>query len=158
MEHAASMASIPPPAIPVIDFRRQSMTLEWRPLSGTWTACDVPPALVHGVALIRASQPNICVFGHGGQLHVQVGADQYTLSERSPRIKCAPGFASFGLWKRFVVESSTGGVLFSHSFWTGGQGDDFFRWLASRASDPKWRAANGRRWSEGVEAAVLRSS
>jgi len=144
-------------AISVIDFRRQSMMLEWHALSGTWTACDAPPALVHGVALIRASQPNICLFGRGGRLHLQVGSDQYALSENSPRIKCIRVFASFGLRRRFTVESSTGGVLFSHAYWTG-QGDDFFLWLAARAEDPDWRAANGRRWSEGMEAALLRSS
>jgi hypothetical protein len=157
MAHAAGMASTPPTTIPVIDFRRQSMMLEWQPSSGTWTACDEPPALVHGVALIRAAQPNICVFGRNGRLHLQVGPDQYALSENSPRLKCTRGFASFGLRQRFVVESSTSGVLFSHVFWSG-QGDDFFRWLTSRAEDPDWRSANGRRWSEGLEPAVLRSS
>jgi len=151
------MASTQPSAIPVIDFRRQSMMLEWHASSGTWSACDVAPALVHGVALIRASQPNICVFGRAGRLHLQVGADQYALSENSPRIKCTRGWPSLGLRKRLTVESSTSGILFSHAYWTG-QGDDFFRWLAARAEDPDWRAANGRRWSEGVEAAVLRSS
>ena len=157
MAHPENMASAQPTAIPVIDFRRQNMLLDWHALSGTWTACDVPPALVHGVALIRAGQPNICVYGRGGRLHLQVGPDQYALSENSPRIRCTRGLASFGLRRHFSVESSTGGVLFSHAYWTG-QGDDFFRWLARRADDADWRAANGRRWSEGVEAAVLRSS
>lgn len=132
------------------------MVLEWHALSGTWTPCDVPPALVHGVALIRASQPNICVFGRAGRLHLQVGTDQYALSENSPRIKCTRGMASLGLRRHFTVESSTGGVLFGHAYWPG-QGDDFFRWLALHAEDPDWRATNGRRWSEGVEATVLRS-
>ena len=124
---------------------------------GTWTAYDVPPSLVHGVALIRAAQPNICVYGQCGRLRLQVGPDQYALSENSPRIKCTRGLASFGLRRRFTVESSTGGVLFSHPYWTN-QGEDFFRWLAARAQDPDWRAAIGRQWSEGVPAAVLRSS
>jgi hypothetical protein len=144
-------------AIPVIDFRRQSMMLEWHASGGTWTACEEPPALVHGVALIRASQPNICLFGRGGRLHLQVGSGQYTLSENSPRIRCVRVLASLGLRRRFTVESSTGGVLFNHAYWTG-QGDDFFLWFAARAEDPDWRAANGRRWSEGMEAALLRSS
>ena len=143
--------------INVIDFRRQRLILEWNALGGTWTACDDPPALVHGVALIRASQPNFCIFGREGRLHLQVGPDHFALSENSPRIRCTRGFMSFGLRKRFTIESSTGGVLFSHSFWTG-QGDHFFRWLALRAADPEWRSANGRRWSEGVEASVLRAS
>lgn len=145
------------PIINVIDFRRQRLILEWNALRGTWTACDNPPALVHGVAFIRASQPNICIFGREGRLHLQVGADHFALSENSPRIRCKRGFMTFGLRKRFIVESSTGGVLFSHSFWAG-QGDDFFRWLATRTADPEWRSNNGRRWSEGVEASVLRAS
>ncbi len=156
MAHAASMATTAP-SIPVIDFRRQSMVLEWRALTGAWTPCDVPPALVHGIALIRAGQPNICIYGRGGRLYLQVGADQYALSENSPRIRCTRGLASFGLRRRFRIESSAGGILFSHSYWNG-QGDDFFRWLATRAENPDWRAANGRRWSDGLEAAALRSS
>jgi hypothetical protein len=133
------------------------MVLQWHILSGKWVACDVPPALVHGVALIRPSGPNICIYGRGGRLHLQVGMDRFALSETSPRIKFGRGLASFGLRKRFSVESSTGAGLFGHTYWTG-QGDDFFHWLASRAADPEWRAANGRKWSEGVDAAALRSS
>lgn len=144
-------------SVSVIDFRRQSMVLQWHVLGGTWTAYDVPPSLVHGVALIRAAQPNICVYGRAGRLRLQVGPEQYALSENSPRIKCSRGWASLGLRRRFTVESSTGGVLFSHAYWTN-QGEDFFRWLAARAEDPEWRATIGRQWSEGVPAAVLRSS
>jgi hypothetical protein len=90
-------------------------------------------------------------------LRLQVGPEQYALSENSPRIKCSRGWASLGLRRRFTVESSTGGVLFSHAYWTN-QGEDFFRWLAARAQDPEWRTTIGRQWSEGVPAAVLRSS
>ena len=144
-------------SVSVIDFRRQSMVLQWHVLGGTWTAYDVPPSLVHGVALIRAAQPNICVYGRAGRLRLQVGPEQYALSENSPRIKCSRGWASLGLRRRFTVESSTGGVLFSHPYWIN-QGEDFFRWLAARAQDPEWRATIGRQWSEGVPAAVLRSS
>jgi hypothetical protein len=146
-----------PPNIPVIDFRRQSMVLQWSALGGTWTAFDVPPALVHGVALIRASQPNICLYARDGLLHLQVGPDQYALAESSPRIKWSRDLISLGLRRRFTIESSTGAVLFTHAYWPG-QGDDFFTWLAARAADPEWRAANGRRWSAGVEPAVVRSS
>ena len=142
--------------VSVIDFRRQSMVLQWHILGGTWTAYDVPPSLVHGVALIRAAQPNICVYGQAGRLRLQVGPDQFALSENSPRIKCTRGLASFGLCRRFTVESSAGEVLFSHAYWTR-QGEDFFRWLAARAQRPDWRAKIGRQWSEGVAAAVLRS-
>jgi hypothetical protein len=151
------MASIIPSNIPVIDFRRQSMVLQWNTLGGTWTAFDVPPALVHGVALIRASQPNICLYARDGRLHLQVGPDQYALSESSLRITWCRDLASLGLRRRFTIESSAGAVLFTHAYWTG-QGDDFFAWLTSRTADPEWRVANGRRWSEGVQPAVLRSS
>ncbi len=144
-------------SVSVIDFRRQSMVLQWHVLGGTWTPYDVPPSLVHGVALIRAAQPNICVYGRAGRLRLQVGPEQYALSENSPRIRCSRGWASLGLRRRFTVESSTGGVLFSHAYWTN-QGEDFFRWLAARAQDPEWRTTIGRQWSEGVPAAVLRSS
>jgi hypothetical protein len=151
------MASDNAGTVSVIDFRRQSMILQWHVLGGTWTAYDMPPSLVHGVALIRAAQPNICIYGHGGRLRLQVGAEQYALTENSPRIQCTRGVASFGLRRRFTVVSSTGGVLYSHAYWTG-QGDDFFRWLAIRAQDPDWRVAIGRQWSEGVSAPVLRAT
>jgi hypothetical protein len=151
------MASANAGIVSVIDFRRQSMVLQWHVLGGTWTACDVPPSLVHGVALIRPAQANICLYGHAGRLRLQVGPEQYALNENSPRIKCSRGIASFGLRRRFTVESSTGGVLYGHSYWTG-QGGDFFRWLAARAQDPDWRASAGRRWSEGVAAPVLRAT
>ena len=76
MRHAARMVSDSVTSIPVIDFRRRSMALKWHSLGGTWTACDTPPPLVHGVALIRASQPNICVYGQAGRLRLQVGLNQ----------------------------------------------------------------------------------
>jgi hypothetical protein len=157
MRHAAGMAPNDSNAIPVLDFRRHSMVLHWHALGGTWTACDTPPLLVHGIALIRASEPNICVYGQAGRLRLQVGPNQYALSENSPRISCTRGLATFGFRRRFTVESSTGGVLFSYAYWTN-QHHDFFRWLASRAEDPDWRVASGRQWSEGLAAAVLRSN
>lgn len=142
--------------VSVLDFRRRSMVLKWHVLGGTWTAYDSPPSVVHGVALIRAARPNICVYAHGGRLRLQVGPSQYALSENSPRIRCTRGVASFGLRRRFTVESSTGGTLFSHAYWTN-QGEDFFRWLAGKAKDPDWRVTIGRQWSDGVAPALLRS-
>jgi hypothetical protein len=156
MGHAPAMVSDNAGMVPVIDFRRQSMVLQWHVLGGTWTAYDVPPSLVHGVALIRAAQPNICMYAHSGRLRLQVGPNQYELSPNSPRIGCTRGLATFGLRRRFTVESNTG-VVFSHSYWTN-QGEDFFRWIATRAQDPSWRISIGRQWSDGVPAAVLRSS
>jgi hypothetical protein len=156
MRHAARMASVDSTTISVLDFRRHSMVLQWHSLGGTWTACDTPPPLVHGIALIRASQPNICVYGRAGRLCLQVGPNQYALSENSPRISCTRGLASFGFRRHFTVESSTGGVLYSYAYWTH-QHQDFFRWLAAKAEDPDWRVTSGRLWSEGLAAAVLRS-
>lgn len=142
--------------IPVIDFRRHSMVLQWHSVAGTWSPYESPPHLVHGIALIRSSQPNICVYGQAGRLRLQVGADQYALSETSPRITCSRGFASFGFRRRFTVRSSSGAILYSYGYWTS-QRRDFFRWLAARADDPDWRATSGRSWSEGLAASVLRA-
>lgn len=154
MAHAAGMA--PDNAIvPVIDFRRRRMVLLWHSLTGAWTALDDPPPLVHGIALIRASQPNICLFGFGGRLRLQIGTNQFSLAENSPRIHCGRRMWSLGLQSRFVVESNTGDVLYSHAYWTG-QGPDFFRWLACKAEDPDWRAATGRSWSDGLSSQALR--
>jgi hypothetical protein len=157
MRHAAGMTSENATTIPVIDFRRHSMALQWHALGGTWTAFDTPPPLVHGVALIRAAHPNICVYGRAGRLRLQIGPNQYALAENSPRITCTRGLASFGFRRRFTVESSTGGVLYSYAYWTT-QHHDFFRWLAARAEDPDWRVTSARQWSEGLAAAALRAN
>jgi hypothetical protein len=150
------MASDNAATISVLDFRRRSMTLQWHALGGTWTACDSPPSMVHGIALIRVSQPNICLYGHAGRLRLQVGPNQYALAENSPRIHCVRGWASFGFRRRFSVESSTGGMLYSYGYWTN-QHHDFFRWLAMKAEDPDWRVSCGRQWSEGLAPAALRA-
>lgn len=143
--------------ISVIDFRRRGMVLQWHSLGGTWTACESPPPLVHGIALIHPTGPNICVYGQGGRLRLQVGPNAYALAENSPRLSCTRGLASFGFRRRFTLKSSAGGVLFSYSYWTH-HGRDFLRWIAEKAADPDWRIASGRQWSEGVTAAALRSS
>lgn len=143
--------------IPVIDFRRQSMVLQWNSVNGTWVAFDDPPALVHGVALIRAAKPNICLFGRDGQLNLQVGSEQYSLARDAPRLTWSRGSATFGLRRRFTVESNEGATLLSHAYWNG-QGDEFFSWLVARAGDLEWRAANARQWSDGVQPIVVRSS
>jgi hypothetical protein len=136
-------------SIPVLDFRRRGVVLKWHTESGTWSTFDVPPPLVHGVALIRVSQPNICVYGRAGRLRLQVGTDQYALAENSPRISCTRGVASFGFRRRFTVDSSSGGVLFSHAYWTD-RGMDFFRWLAI--------VACARQWSDGISGTALRAA
>jgi hypothetical protein len=156
MAHAAGMPANQANLIPVIDFRRHRMVLQWHAAEGTWSAFDTPPALVHGIALIRAAPPNICLYASDGRLRLQIGSNQYALSDHSPRIRCTRATASFGLRRRFTVDSSSGGVLYSHAYWTG-QGPDFFLWLAARAEDPEWRSQRARVWTEGLAAAVLRS-
>ena len=138
----------------VMDFRRRNLVLQWHAQGGTWTACEFPPPLVHGVALISAAGPNICVYGQGGKLKLQIGAMQFALEDKSPRISCRGGWILFGLRRRFLVKSSTEGVLFSYRYWRG-QGRDFFRWFAQQASNPEWRADSGMQWSEGISPAIL---
>jgi hypothetical protein len=157
MAHASGMSSDTRGSVSVIDFRRHGMVLEWHVLGGTWTAYDEPPSLVHGIAMIRAGQPNICVYSQGGQLRLQVGPSQYPLSGNSIRLKCSRGFGSLSLRRRFTVTSSAGSPLFTHAYWIS-RGEDFFRWLATRDQDPRWRETVTRLWSEGVSAAVLRSA
>lgn len=143
--------------VAVIDYRRQGMVLQWNPFEGTWSGYDEPPATVHGIALIRASQPNICLYARGGTLQLQVGSRLFPLNGDSLRVKWSRDWASFGLRRRFTVESSAGEVLFSHAYWSN-QGDEFFAWLIARTARPEWRAASARRWSEGVVPTVLRAS
>jgi hypothetical protein len=140
--------------LPVLDYRRRSMVLQWHALGGTWTACEFPPARVHGIALISATGPNICVFGQDGRLMLQIGPDQHVLAENSPRIICRAGFILLGLRRRFIVRAGSGEILYSHRYWRG-QGGDFFRWLAKQAGNPEWRRSCGRQWSEGIEPAAL---
>jgi hypothetical protein len=96
------------------------------------------------------------VYGHAGRLRLQVGPHQYALAENSPRIRSTRGWTSFGFRRRFTVDSSAGGVLYSYAYWTT-QHHDFFRWLATKAADPDWRATSARQWSEGLAATALRS-
>ena len=142
--------------VAVVDFRRQNMLLQWHVGEGTWSAYDAPPGIVHGVALIRAGQPNICLYGRGGELTLQLGSRQQTFTAHSPRIRCKAVFLSFGLRERFSVESSTGEVLFSHAYWTH-QREEFFPWIAARAQDPDWRSRIAQLWSAGISAAALRA-
>jgi hypothetical protein len=130
------------------------MLLQWHLLGGTWTPCEFPPARVHGIALISATGPNICVFGQGGRLLLQIGPNRYALAENSPRIVCRGGWILLGLRRRFIVRSSDGAVLYSHRYWHG-QGRDFFRWLARQAASADWRSDCGKQWSDGVEPATL---
>jgi hypothetical protein len=141
--------------VSVIDFRRQSMVLQWNAADGTWSAHDVPPVMVHGVALIRAAQPNICLFSRGDLLQLQIGAERFELGDSAPRIDWTRSAASFGLRRLFTVESEVG-TRFTHAYWNG-QGDDFFAWLVPRLAEQAWRRAAARDWSAGVEPSVLRA-
>ncbi len=109
---------------------------------GTWTAYDVPPSLVHGVALIRSAQPNICVYGHGGRLRLQVGTEPI----RAVR-ELAAHQVHAGAWRVLAFAGASRSnpehrrhVCSATRYWTN-QGEDFFRWLAARAQDPDWRVA-----------------
>ena len=144
-----------PNTIAVVDFRRSRLLLEWHARDGSWKACDDPPALLHGIALIRPNQENVCLFGHDGQLWLQVGAQQFELHDSEPALSCTRPAAGFGLRRTFLVAGADGAELFSHSYWIH-QGRDFFQWLADKAQAPDWRAAAAQRWSEGVDAAELR--
>ncbi len=147
---------MPTTPISVIDFRRRRMALHWHTADGTWSAIDEPPVIVHGIAMIRGKPPNVCLYAQDGRLRLQIGLDQYALAENSPRFRSATDYASLGLRRKFVVESSTGGVLYRRTYWAG-QGPDFFRWLALKTADPDWRVTTGRRWSDGVPAESLRA-
>lgn len=143
-------------AIAVLDFRRTGMVLNWHTLGGTWTACDVPPTRVHGIALIRPDQPNMCLYAKDGHLLLQVGAEVFDVEDKEPRISCSLDLMSLGFRRRFRVERE-GTTLYSHAYWQA-QGADFFRWLAQSTRDPKWRRKCAAEWSEGVEPAVLREA
>jgi hypothetical protein len=143
-------------SVSVIDFRRHSMILRWHIATGTWSAHEMPAGPVHGVACIGATHPNICLYGVDGGLQLQIGERQFPVAEHSPRIECKAVLPAFGLRRCFTVESTPGGMLFRHAYWVRGR-HDFFRWLARRAADPEWRLHSGRRWSDGLAAAVLRA-
>jgi len=143
------------PAITVIDFRRRSMVLEWHSTTGTWTACDVPPVLVHGVALIRASQPAICLFARENRLQLQIGQERYPLSRDTPRVTWRRGWATFRLRRHFTICAGNS-VLSMNSYWNN-QGDEFFTWLTSRVAHGEWRELTARRWSDGLNPAELRA-
>lgn len=142
--------------VAVADFRRQNMLLQWHVMDGTWSAYDSPPAIVHGVALIRPGQPNICLYARGGELMLQLGPRRQAFTADSPRIRRRALFLSFGLRERFSVESSGGELFFSHAYWAH-KGEEFFAWLAARALDPDWRLRIAQQWSDGVSAAALRA-
>lgn len=141
--------------IAVADFRRTGMILQWHTLGGTWTALDNPPALLHGVALIRPAGPNVCVFGQGGRLMLQIGPQRHDFTAADLLVGFGRNWLLGGFRRRFWVKSASGEVLFDQRYWSA-QRRDFFRWLAGQAKDPAWAQTHGRLWSAGVAAAALR--
>jgi hypothetical protein len=150
------MPVAPGSSFAVIDFRRHSMLLNWHTRSGCWSPCETNAPLVHGAALIRPQTPNICLYGEGGILYLQVGTDRFPLSAGEPHIICARSWRSFGLRHRCVIESNQRKAMFSLSYWDE-RGPNFFRWLVEKAADPAWRTDRARAWTEGVTPAALRA-
>lgn len=145
------------PTVAVVDYRRQNMLLEWHILDGTWSAYDTPPSMVHGIALIRPGQPNICIYARGGELMLQLGSHVQAFTAGAPRIRRRACFLSFGLRERFTVESSGGEAIFSHAYWVH-EREEFFAWITARAQDPEWRQRIARQWSDGLSGAALRAN
>jgi hypothetical protein len=143
-------------SIPVIDYRRRRMTLQWQTLSGTWTANDEPPAIVHGVCFIRSSGPNICLYAENGRLQLQIDARIFPLSYLGPRISCARSLFSLGTRRRFRLKSAEGDVLFRTSYWALHR-SDFFVWLSASEQQAEWHERTALRWTEGVSPASLRA-
>ncbi len=132
------------------------MTLQWHAPSGTWTAFDEPPAIVHGVGFIRASGPNICLYAQNGGLQLQIDTRLLMLTGPAPSISCSRSLLSLGLRRHFRLESSSAGMLFGTTYWAPKK-DDFFLWLASAARAPDWYRRTGERWTEGLTPAALRA-
>jgi hypothetical protein len=143
-------------SIPVIDYRRHRMTLQWHAPSGSWTDNDEPPAIVHGVCFVRASGPKICLYADAGQLRLQIDAKIFPLTYLGPRISCGRTLISFGLRRRFRLNSADGEVLFSTAYWVS-QKNDFFAWLASMGRQANWHERTALRWTEGLNPADLRA-
>lgn len=142
--------------IPVIDFRRRRMTLQWSTLSGIWTAYDEPPAIVHGVCFIRSSGPSTCLYAENGRLHLQIDARIFPLTDLGPRIYCARSLVSLGLRRRFRLASAQGEVLYRTSYWAPHR-DDFFVWLSSAVRQAGWPERTAQRWTEGLSPEILRA-
>jgi hypothetical protein len=148
--------------ISVLDFRRRRMAVQWNIESGAWVSHEEAPALVHGIALIRPSCANICLYGHDGSLILQIGADHHVLADAgaahmSVVIKCGRVALSLGFRREIAVKAASGAALFTHQYWIDSQ-PDFFKMLADKTASEEWRAASARSWSEGVSSAQLREN
>ena len=136
--------------ISVIDFRRHSMVLQWHALGGTWTACDTPPALVHGIALIRASRTQYLRVWSGRALapagrpeSIRVGGKfaAHQLHARLGQLRISPALHRRDRAPAACCSAIPIGPIKARIS---------YRWLADKAEDPDWRVTSGRQWSEGV--------
>jgi hypothetical protein len=167
--------------ISVLDFRRRRMAVQWNIESGAWISHEEAPALVHGIALIRPSCANVCLYGHDGSLILQIGPDHHVLAESgavhtgavhtgavhtgalqtgAPArivIKCARVALSLGLRREIAVKPGNGAALFTHQYWID-RHPDFFKMLADKTASDEWRATSARSWSDGVSSTQLRES
>ena len=143
--------------ITVLDFRRRRMAVRWDVAKATWASHEEAAALVHGIALIRPGQAAVCLYGHAGQLILQIGDLQLALRETDPKISCEPELLSAGLRRSFRIVAGAGGTLYSERYWAG-NAPDFLRLLAQQAADPQWRSSCARLWTDGIDAAALRES
>ena len=142
-------------AVPVIDFRRSRLSLQWDIATGTWAAYDEPPGLVHGVGFIRATGPNVCLYAVDGMLQLQVDTRVFPLTEPVPRISCRADLLTLGLRRNFRLDGADGAVVFLLSYWAA-RHNDFFRWLAGAARQAGWQQRTAERWTAGLSPASLR--
>ena len=159
------------------------MAVQWNIENGAWVSHEEAPALVHGIALIRPSFANICLYGHDGSLILQIGAVHHVLAETGAvhtgavqtgavqtgavptgapadagiAIKCSRVALSLGFRREIAVKSAHGSALFTHQYWIGSH-PDFFKLLADKSASADWRALSARTWSAGVSSAQLRES
>lgn len=151
------MTSAAPRIITVLDFRRRRMAVRWNVDTHTATSHEEATALVHGLAFIRPSQPPICLYGMGGELHLQIGEQHMFLRPEQPRVITEPELLSAGLRRVFRIADAAGVTLHRESYWAG-RGSDFFHLLAGHCASPQWRSDSARLWSDGVDPAELRQN
>ncbi len=141
--------------MPVIDFRRSRLSLQWNVASGTWAAYDEPPGIVHGVGFIRATGPNVCLYALGDGLRLQVDKQVFALADGEPRISCRAQLLCLGLRRSFRIVHSDGRILLRLGYWATRR-NDFFRWLAGVSRHADWRRRTATRWTEGLSPVSLR--
>lgn len=132
------------------------MSVRWNIGTNSWTAHEEAPALVHGIAMIRATLPSICLYGFEDQLHLQLGGEHFLLTADQPQISCSKELLSGGLRRIFTLQA-VGTALYTERYWAL-SGPDFFALLAHKSADPDWRSTSAKLWSAGIDSAQLRQS